>query len=130
MKFKLIGIALVLLHLVVVTPHSIAHNMLGINMNPWQNIYIMLVILLAPIVAGVLLWRRPRVGFLLLGISMAGSLVFGAFYHFILPGSDNAMSLHPHPWTFTVQASAVLLAVTELAGAAVGLVGFRMSDML
>ena len=128
MTLKQIGFGLVLVHLLVVTPHSIAHNMLGINMNSWQNIYIAAVILLAPVVACVVMWKRPKLGFLLLGLSMAGSFGFGAIYHFALPGSDNAMLLHPHPWTFTFQVSAVLLAVTELAGALVGLIGFRMSD--
>jgi len=125
MTLKQAGIILVIFHLMVTTPHSIAHNHLGITMNLWQNVFIFLVILLAPIVAGVLLWKNPKPGFLLLGLSMAGSFLFGVFYHFVLPGADNAMSLHPHPWTMTFQVSAVLLALVELAGAAVGFIGAR-----
>jgi hypothetical protein len=99
--------------------------MLGIGMKAWQNIYIYVVILLAPIVSAVLLWRRSRAGFLLLGLSMAGSFLFGLAYHFVLPGADNAMSLHAHPWTLTFQVSAVLLALVELTGAGVGFAGAR-----
>jgi len=131
MTLRNTGIALVLLHLLVVTPHSIAHRNLGIDMNEWQNVYIYLVILLAPIVAAILLWKRLRMGFALLGLSMAGSFLFGVVYHFVLSGADNAMTLHSHPWTMTFQVSAVLLAVVELVGSVVGLLGARqMSDTL
>ena len=131
MRLRNAGIALVLLHLLVTIPHSIAHTNLGIDMSQWQNVYIYLVILLAPIVAGVLLWRRSRSGFLVLVVSMAGSFLFGVLYHFVLSGADNAMTLHPHPWTMTFQVSAVLLALVELAGAVTGFIGTKqMSDTL
>ena len=124
-RLRQLGIVTVILHLLVVTPHSIAHNHLQINMNGWQNIYIGLVILLGPIVSAVLLAMRRKVGFTLLALSMAGSLVFGVYYHFIAVGPDNVASLHQHPWTRTFQLSAVLLAVTELCGTIVGVIGTR-----
>jgi hypothetical protein len=125
MNLRQIGIAVVILHVLVVTPHSIAHTVLHIDMNQWQNIYIVLVILIGPIVSAVLLWKLPKAGFVLLALSMAGSLVFGGYYHFIAEGADNVASLHAHPWTFTFQISAVLLAVTELAGTYVGVIGIK-----
>jgi len=125
MNLRQIGIAVVILHVLVVTPHSIAHTALHIDMNKWQNIYIVLVILIGPIVSAALLWKVPRAGFVLLALSMAGSFVFGGYYHFIAEGADNVASLHAHTWTFTFQISAVLLAVTELAGTFVGVIGTK-----
>ena len=118
-----LGIVVVLVHLLITTPHSIAHTQLQIQMNSWQNIYIFAVILLAPIISAILLWIRPKAGFTLLAISMAGSLLFGLYYHFIAAGPDNVAQVHTHPWASTFQISAVLLAVTELAGVVVGLRG-------
>jgi len=124
-RLRQLGIAIVVLHLLIVTPHSIAHTQLHIEMNNWQNVYIGLVILLGPIVSAVLLGMRRKVGFKLLALTMAGSLLFGAYYHFIAAGPDNVASLHPHAWTSTFQLSAVLLAVTELCGTIVGVLGSR-----
>ena len=116
---------MVLVHMLVVTPHSIAHTVLHIDMNSWQNVYILVVILLAPIVSALLLWKRSKLGFSLLTLSMAGSFVFGVYYHFIAPGPDNVTSLHEGAWATTFSSSAVLLAATEFVAAVVGLVGAR-----
>jgi CHASE2 domain-containing sensor protein len=120
-----LGVGMVLLHLLIVTPHSIAHTVLHIEMNSWQNIYILLVILLAPILSALLLWKRSKLGFILLTVSMAASFVFGVYYHFIAVGPDNVASLHEGPWATTFSTSAVLLAAIELFAAVVGLVGAR-----
>ncbi len=59
----------------------------------WQLAYIVVVIYAAPVVAAVLLWTRYCLaGAWLLVASMAGSLVFGLLYHFLLPGSDNVFT--------------------------------------
>lgn len=118
-----LGVGIVILHMLVITAHSIAHNNLYIAMNLWQNFYIFFVILAAPIVAAVFLWRRLRNGFALLAASMLGSFLFGVYYHFIAIGSDNVFTLHDAPWTTTFQISAVLLALIEFAGTGVGLLG-------
>jgi hypothetical protein len=118
-----LGIAVVLFHFLVNVAHAAAHTNLHIDMNAWQSVYILLVILLLPLVSAVLLWRRSRVGFPLLLGSMLGSLLFGGYYHFIAAGADNVASLAPHTWTFPFQVTAVLLALTEAAGVVVGVVG-------
>jgi hypothetical protein len=81
------------------------------------------VILIAPIVAAVLIWKRRPSGFVLLTISMTGAFVFGVYYHFVVSGSDNAFTLPASSWTFTFQLTAWLLAITELAGTVVGFLG-------
>ncbi len=117
------GMAVVTVHVLTVTVHSAAHASLQIFMAPWQNAYILSVIVALPIVAGVLLWRRRQSGFLLLFVSMAGSLVFGGYYHFLAPGPDNISELGHHAWTIPFQVSAMLLAIIEAAGAAIGVAG-------
>lgn len=114
---------LVLLHLLITLVHGAAHSFLYILMASWQNTYILLVIMILPLVAGMLLWRRRRAGFTLLFLSMLGAFVFGGYYHFILPGPDNVAELTEHSWTLPFQVSAVLLALTEAAGTLVGLLG-------
>jgi len=120
---RILGILVVIVHILVQVPHAAAHNMLHIEVSRWQNIYILVVINLLPIVAAIMVWRRKRLGYLLLFLAMAGSFVFGVFYHFIAPGSDNVNSLGVHPWSNTFLWSAVFLALVEGAGAIIGLIG-------
>jgi presenilin-like A22 family membrane protease len=118
-----LAVLVVILHAIVTAPHSIAHTNLHIAMDTWQNIYIFVVILIAPIVAAVFIWIRRRSGFALLTISMIGSFVFGVYYHFVATGSDNAFTLPASSWTLTFQLTAWLLAITELGGAVIGFLG-------
>ena len=117
------GILVVVLHILVQVPHALAHNKLHIDVSRWQNLYILIVINLLPIIAAVLIWRRKKSGFLILLLSMAGSFVFGVFYHFIAAGTDNVNSLGIHPWSNTFLWSAIFLALVEAAGALIGLIG-------
>ena len=94
-----------------------------IDMNLWQNVYILLVITLLPLLSGVLLWRRVSGGFFLLASSMLGSLMFGSYYHFIAGGADNVALLGSHAWAKSFQFTAVMLAITEAAGVLAGLFG-------
>jgi hypothetical protein len=124
-RFFRLGVVIVVLHILVVIPHSIAHTKMQIGVNAWQNIYIGLVILIGPVVSGILLLQTSRSGLFLLALSMAGSLAFGVYYHFVTPGPDNVAFLHPHPWTQAFRVSALLLAVVELGGVLVGVLGLR-----
>lgn len=126
-RIHVLGILIVILHALCNVPHGMAHSNLHIEMNLWQNVYILLVIVLLPLLAAVLIWKRKRSGFLLLLLSMAGSFLFSVFNHFIAAGPDNVASLGPHPWTNTFQWSAYLLALTEAAGFFIGLAGWYSS---
>ena len=126
-RIHVLGIAIVILHALFNIPHGMAHSNLHIEMNLWQNVYILVVIILLPLVAAVLMWRRKRTGFLLLLLSLARSFLFGVFYHFIAAGPDNVASLTSHPWTNTFQWSAYLLALTEAVGFFIGLAGWYLS---
>jgi len=129
-SLRRISIAVIVLHVVVTAAHGAAHANLNITMNTWQNVYIFVVILLLPLVAGFLILRRARVGYAILFLSMLGALVFGGYYHFVLAGADNVTTVAhhaAHTWAQLFQVSAVLIAVLELAGVAAGVAGARES---
>jgi len=117
------GVIIVALHFLILIVHSAAHINLHIEMNLWQSVYIILVIVVLPLVSGVLLWRGARIGFLLLMCSMLGALIFGGYYHFIAAGMDNVASVGSHFWGSVFRVTAVLLALTEAAGVLTGVVG-------
>jgi hypothetical protein len=79
-----------------------------------------------PLIAGYLLWKRASSGFLILCFSMLGALLFGCYYHFVLPGADNVTEVGHHTLRSTAQlfhVSAVLLALVEGAGVIAGTAG-------
>jgi len=116
-KVKLTATLIVLVHLVVVLAHGKAHGQLEIVPDAWQRAFIAGVIVLCPLIAMALLWTRLwKTGFTLLALSMAGSLVFGLIYHFLLAGPDNALGLHHGHWQSVFGTTALLLALIESAG--------------
>lgn len=76
--------------------------------------------MLAPLVAGLLLMKRMRaIGALLLACSMAGSLLFGVYNHFVLISPDHVSHVGALPqkfWAFIFQMTAALLALVEALG--------------
>jgi uncharacterized MnhB-related membrane protein len=121
-----VSIAIIALHAMVTAAHSAAHMSLNILMNGWQNAYIFIVIVLLPLVAGFLIWKRARLGYLILSLSMLGALVFGGYYHFVLAGADNVSTVAHHAlrsWAQLFQVSALLLALVEFAGVVAGALG-------
>jgi len=123
-----VSIAIIVLHVIVTAAHGAAHSNLKILMNSWQNAYILIVIVLLPLVAGFLIWKRTRFGYLILFLSMLGALVFGGYYHFVLAGADNVSTVDHHAmtsWAQVFQVSAVLLALVEFAGVVAGAAGLR-----
>ena len=117
------GVLVVAFHFVISLVHGVAHSSLHIDLKPWQTVYVLLVITLLPLISGFLLWRGLVGGPFLLLVSMLGALIFGGYYHFIAAGADNVASLGLHSWAPGFQATAVLLAITEVAGVLTGLFG-------
>ena len=116
----------VLAHLVVNILHGRAHEALGVGLNTFQNVYVITVILIAPLIAMLLLWTRyARMGLVLLVISMAGSLIFGAIYHYVVVSSDHVSHLPPGDAQGMFRTTALLLILTELFGVIVGVLGLR-----
>jgi hypothetical protein len=120
------AIGMILIHLAVSLVHGLAHSRLGIGLNAPQEIFVGAVIAASPLVAGYLLWKNKlRAGGALLAVSMAGAFVFGVFYHFIAPGTDNVNHQVPigsANWKNLFDQTAAGLAGVELLGTILGLI--------
>jgi lipopolysaccharide export LptBFGC system permease protein LptF len=102
--------------------HGAAHIGLNVELSAWASLYVFC-IGTGPI-AGFLLLRsrRQRTGATILFATMIGALLFGLWNHFIAHGPDHVMHLQAGAWRLPFQATAVLLAVSESAGAIVALI--------
>ena len=126
MTKRMVCTVAVLVHLVVNILHGRAHGDLGVGLNTFQNIYVITVILIAPLIAMLLLWTRyARTGLVLLVISMAGSLIFGAIYHYVVVSPDHVSHLPPGDAQGMFRTTALLLILTELFGVIVGVLGLQ-----
>jgi hypothetical protein len=118
----------VLAHLIVNVLHGQAHTSLGVGLNSWQRLYVLTVILLAPLVALVLTFTRyMRTGLWLLLISMLGSFIFGGLHHYIIISPDHVAHLPPGDARGLFRATALLLLVTEAFGVVVAAIALRAS---
>ncbi len=116
-KLRLFMSGLVLLHLIVVSLHGVAHQHMHIGLERWQRVFVGSVIVGGPLVALGVLWiARAAVGTLLLAISMAGSSAFGVCYHFFISSPDNIFLVQQSGWGFWFSVTAVLLAIIETIG--------------
>ena len=122
---KSIALGVVAIHFVVVVLHSIAHEVLPVKATPAQLAFIIPVIIVAPVLAGILLLKFQRTATILLTASMLGSFVFGIYYHFIADTIDHVAHvafLQPVFWSQMFQLTAYLLALSEMVGTGVGLI--------
>ena len=111
----------VVAHLIVNVLHGQAHTRLGVGLSDWQQAYVLVVILAAPLVAlGLSFTRYVRVGLWLLLLSMLGSLIFGLCYHYVIISPDHVAHLPSGEARGLFQVTAALLLVTEAFGVVVG----------
>ena len=121
----MVALALILTHLIISTIHGLAHQGGMVKLSRFGYVYVAIVITLAPIIAGVLLFSRTqKAGALLLTLSMLGSFGFGVWYHFLTSGADNVSEVQG-PWHSTFLWTAVALAIVEFAGVFIGLWMYR-----
>jgi hypothetical protein len=121
-----LGVSIVLAHFIVVMFHGSAHTNLKVELAAWQTVFVLIVILLAPLVAAVFIWTRfSHFGFLLLAASMAGALLFGLYFHYFAISPDHVSHLPPGDAQETFRLTALLLAITEATGVTIGLVYSR-----
>lgn len=112
---------LVGLHFLTVLLHSVAHEVLNVKATPAQLAFIIPVIIVAPVVAGLMIPRFTRTGTVVLLVSMLDSFVFGLYYHFVADTIDHVAHvahMRPEFWSWTFRVTACLLLVSELAGTA------------
>jgi len=114
------ALALILIHLVISMVHGTAHQGAMVALTAFGNVYVIVVITLAPLVAAVFLFtRKKKLGALLLALSMFLSFIFGFWYHFLSSTNDNVTEVHG-PWHSRFLWTAIALAAIELAGTFVG----------
>ena len=127
-RYRILCTVVVLFHLMNNLAHGRAHGELGVSLNEWQTYYVIVVILIAPLIAMLWIWTPyPRLGVLVLVISMAGSLIFGVIYHYVIVSPDHVSHLPPGHLQGIFRMTALLLALTELIGVIVGLWGIRVA---
>ena len=121
-----LGTAVVLAHFAVVILHGSAHTQLKVGLAQWQTTFVLIVIVIAPLPAAILVWTRfSRFGFGLLAASMAGALLFGVYFHYLAISPDHVSHLPQGDAQGTFRLTALLLALTEAIGLAIGLVYSR-----
>jgi hypothetical protein len=108
------GNLIVLVHMVVLLGHGAAHSHLHIEPSPWQRAFIQMFIFATPVLAALLLWTRwQRAGVVFLGLSLAASLVFGLYYHFVATGIDSVFNPIYTRWGSWFRVTSGLLAMVE-----------------
>lgn len=114
------GTGIVIVHAVVVALHALAHEKVPVSISLLQSLFIVSVIVLAPLLAMLLLWMRfYHIGILLLFCAMFGALAFGVCNHFIIFGSDRISQVPFEGWGLLFQVTSILLAITEGLGCGV-----------
>ena len=120
-RLKLTALWLVGFHFLTVVAHSVAHEVLPVKATTAQLAFIVPVIVVAPVVAGLMLSRLTKAGAVLLLFSMLGSLAFGLYYHFVADTIDHVSHvarMEPAFWSHAFRVTAWLLLASEAAGAA------------
>ena len=113
------GTLIVVVHMAALLGHAASHAHLTIGVDTWQFAFIAVLIFAAPLFAMILLWMHfQTAGVLLLGTSMAGSLIFGVYFHFVVAGADNAFEMGSGDWKTAFRITAGLLAAIEALGCA------------
>lgn len=107
----------VIAHTLISALHGLAHLLIPVPISVLQALFITGVISVLPIVAVVLVWRQQvKWASTVLLVSMAGSLLFGLYNHFVVISPDHFSQMPPTSLGVLFQVTAVLLAVSEGVG--------------
>jgi hypothetical protein len=123
-KIKALAAAIVVAHAAIAVVHGAAHTRLEIDMSRLSDMFIIIVIMIGPFVAlGLIIAGRLQAGYWLLFATMAGSLLFGAWNHFVVESPDHVAHVAEGTWGTIFQFTAYLLSLSEAAGCAIGVWG-------
>jgi hypothetical protein len=121
MKIVQYGTAIVVLHAIANGLHGLAHVEIPVALSLHQTLFVGIVIFMIPIIASVLLWTQfYRIGSWLLLGSMAGSLFFGLYNHFIVMSPDHVSQVSFAGWGLLFQVTAFLILIVDGLGCGVG----------
>lgn len=116
------GTVIALAHFLITIVHGFSHARLGIELDLFGNIFVMVVVVLSPLVALPFLWTaRQRFGLALLALSMGGALLFGLYHHFLVMGPDHVGEQVPGVMAGVFAASAYGILISEALGTFCGL---------
>src|SRR3954451_8751150 len=117
-----VATALIILRQLIAALHGMAHDELQVLLSPWQQVFVVVVITIAPIIALILYWTRwARQGALVLWTSMLAGMLFGIYHHFMAVSNDHVSHLPAGDAQPLFIATAILLVPAELASAGFGL---------
>lgn len=118
MNHKTTPITLVVIaHTLISALHGLAHLLIPVPISVSQALFIAGVISALPIVAVLLIWRQQvKWASTVLLVSMAGSLLFGLYNHFVVISPDHFSQMPPTSLGVLFQVTAVLLAISESIG--------------
>lgn len=125
--FLTVAGGVVVAHLGVNTVHGVAHAEIPVVVTDLQTVFIAVVMYVAPLVAlGLLATGHQWTGGTVLAVSMAGALVFGLVFHYLLSTPDNVAAVPAGPWQEPFRLTAALLVLVDAAGMVVGTWFMRM----
>jgi hypothetical protein len=107
--------AAVMFHLAVTLVHGAAHAGAGVPLSRSANLFVIVVILLAPLAGLAVALIAARLGASIVAVAMGSSLVFGVVNHFVRSGPDHVSAVDAS-WHTLFATSAVLLVITEAVG--------------
>jgi ABC-type phosphate transport system permease subunit len=113
--------AIVVAHLLVNIVHGLAHRELRVGLAPLDSIFVIVVVLVFPLIAMGLVWTAKQLSFILLSLSMFGSLLFGLYHHFLAASPDHIHSQPSGGWGTAFVLTAYLLLITETIGTYIGI---------
>ncbi len=121
MKIAQYGTTVVIIHAIANGLHGLAHVEIPIPLSLLQALFVGIVIFLIPIVATILLWTQfDRIGSWLLLSSIAGSLLFGIYNHFIVMSPDHVSQVSFAGWGLLFQITAILILIVDGLGSGFG----------
>ncbi|MDF5717702.1 MAG: hypothetical protein PUP93_28500 [Rhizonema sp. NSF051] len=114
MKIAQYGTAIAVLHALINGLHGLAHIEIPVALSLLQSLFVGIVIFLTPIIAAVLLWTQfYRIGSWLFVISIAGSLLFGIYNHFIVMSPDHVSQITFAGWGMLFRVTAILILIVD-----------------
>ena len=126
MKIAQYGTTIAIIHAIGNGLHGLAHVEIPIPLSFLQSLFVGIVVFLTPIVAAVLLWTQfDHIGSWLLLSSIAGSLLFGIYNHFIAISPDHLSQVSFAGWGLLFQITAILILIVDGLGCGLGLWALR-----
>lgn len=126
-RLEWVFVGLVFAHLAAVLVHTVAHLALQILPGPADTVFIVVVIMVAPVASlPILRFNRPLASGLL-AVVMAAAFAYGVQGHYLVSGPDNVTIIASDPWTLVFVVTGAVLGVLQVASVIVAAIVFSRS---